>query len=337
MNNLKLFMAYTYYGSSFNANEDSDSDINTQMNNINEEMFDYYKDDEKQNVINMINLIKTAIKNTGPCVHVGITMTHSVCEMECNSCQDFPAKGIHQWYLLRIRQDKSCIYIDFDHKRLYKDWNDYLNNNTLPAGYMFYPESGFYDHSKYLIQHLTPSSRQSAKMLKEIDLVSHVSKFVSDAFLGAGLVFPILSPVLIPSATVITSFSTWKAVRKISKLSDLNQHSESLISKEANEHWIKLAIASLGIITAPLNATVRTLKLSDSLDMTTKIEKSLCFAQKSASLAHCSLEIIHFGSNFLNTRQVTLKDLMCFRLDLFVASGLMLPIHYAHEIIEVRD
>lgn len=330
-------MAYTYYGSPFNANEDSDSDINTQMNNINEDIFDYYKDDEKQNIINMINIIKTAIKNTGPNVYVGMTITHSVCEMKCNSCQDFPAKGIHQWYLLRIRQDELCIYIDFHHKRLYKDWNDYINNNTLPAGYMFYPESGFYDDSKYLIQHLTPSSRQSAKILKAIDLVGHVSNFVSGAFLGAGLVFPILSPILIPSATVITSFSTWKAVREICQLSDLNQHSESLISKEANKHWIKLAIASLGIITAPLNATVRTLKLNDSLDMTTKIGKSLCFAQKSASLAHCSLEIIHLGSNILNTRQVTFNEVMCLRLDVFVVSGLMLPVHNAHAIIEVRD
>lgn len=331
-------MAYTYYGSPFDTHNESSDEINTQVDNINKDIFDYYKDKEKKKIIKMVNIIKTKIIENVSNIHVGFTITHSICEMKCDSCQDFPAKDIHQWFLLRIKlHHRKVIYIDFLHQRVYTDWNDYINNNTLPAGYMFYSESGFYEETTYLTQHLTPQSRQSKKILNAIDLVGHVSTFVSGVFLGFGLVFPVLSPVLIPSAAVMTSFSTWEAGRQIFELTDLSQHDESLISKKANEHWVNLAIASLGVITAPLNATIRTLKLRNSINMSTKIVKSLCFVQNGACLTQCTLGIFHLGSKILSTKKVTFNDVMCLRLDLFIVGGSLFPIHYVQELIEVRD
>lgn len=342
LEDLKLFMAYTFYGFPFNevTAEENNDGVQHEINSMNDNIFDYYKEDEKQKIIDMIKIInEKVIKKNVDRIHVGSTIIHSICKMKCNVCQDFPTKDIHQWFLLRVKLDSQKVaYIDLLHGRTYKNWNDYIENNTLPKGYMFYPQSGFYEESAYLIQNLTPPSRKSEKILSSFDLVGKVATFASGILLGSSFIFPIMAPVLLPTAVTCGSFSAWEVGRQISKLSDLGGHNESLVGKKAVNEWTNLAIATLGVITAPLNATIRTLELSNSAIMASKMGKSLSILQKGACITQCSLEVIRLTANVMNkNKKVTLKDIIGLRLDLFIVTGSLLSIKYIQGLIEVRN
>jgi len=335
-------MAYTFYGFPFNevTAEENNDGVQHEINSMNDNIFDYYKEDEKQKIIDMIKIInEKVIKKNVDRIHVGSTIIHSVCKMKCNVCQDFPTKDIHQWFLLRVKLDSQKVaYIDLLHGRTYKNWNDYIENNTLPKGYMFYPQSGFYEESAYLIQNLTPPSRKSEKILSSFDLVGKVATFASGILLGSSFIFPIMAPVLLPTAVTCGSFSAWEVGRQISKLSDLGGHNESLVGKKAVNEWTNLAIATLGVITAPLNATIRTLELSNSAIVASKMGKSLSILQKGACITQCSLEVIRLTANVMNkNKKVTLKDIIGLRLDLFIVTGSLLSIKYIQGLIEVRN
>lgn len=332
---LNLYMAYTYFGSPFRDIEDSD-DIDENVNDI----FECYKNDEKKCILNMIEVIKDNVITTPTRfsdIEVGFTATHSICKAKCDVCHNFPSKNIHLWFLLRIKLDHITVsYIDLHHKRIYKSWNDYLENNTLPKGFMFYPKSGFYEEENYLLQNLTPSSKKSEKILSQLDLVGYAANFASGVVLAGGLIFPILTPVLIPMAVTSGSFSLWEVGRQISKLKDLQSHSQSLVGPEAGKHWLNLAISALGLIAAPMTATVRTLELSNSAIMATNLGKSISILQKGACISHCYLGVFNLINVINNNSQVTLVDVMILRLDLFVIIGTLLPLSIVRNIM-VRE
>lgn len=339
---LKLFMAYTYYGFPFNEVVDRENnDVqHDNIDNVTDSIFDYYKEEEKQKISNMIQIIsKNIIGKNVTHIYVGFTIIHSICKMQCNVCQDFPAQDIHQWFLLRIKLDfQRVVYIDLLHERTYKNWDDYIENNTLPKGFMFYPELGVYNESAYLTQNLTPPSRNTEKILSSIDLVGKVTTFASGILLGCGLIFPIMAPLMLPAAVTTGSSSVWEVGRQISKLSDIGSHNQSLVNKNAVGEWVNLAIATLGVITAPLNAAIRTLQLSNSAIMATRIGNSLPVIRNSACITQCSLEVLRLTANILNTNEkLSLKDIISLRLDLFIVTGSLLPMQYIVGFIEVRD
>jgi len=322
-------MAYTYYGSPFSSSEDNE--IST-----NDDIFEYYKAEEKLHILTMVKVIKqNIIKKNVSNLDVGTTFTHSICKMKCDVCHNFPDKDIHQWRLLRIKLDNTdVVYIDLYYERTYRDWSDYKDNNTLPQGFMFYPESGYYEESKYLIQNLTPCSRKKERILSSVDLVGRASTFVSGILLTGGLLFPIMAPVLLPASFVAGSFSLWDFGRQVNILTDIVQHDQPLFSKNTAEHWSNLAIAALGLITAPMNATLKTLQLTKSEFLATNIGKSLCLVQKGTCIVQCSFEFFRFFVK-INDGKFTLKDVMLFRLDLFVVLGFLLPIFEIENILKV--
>lgn len=332
---LKLYMAYNYFGSPFINIENSDN-INENSNDI----FKYFKNDEKQCILDMIEVMKNnniLTPTRFSHVEVGFTATHSICKLKCEVCHSFPTKNIHLWFLLRIKlMHNSVAYIDLHHKRTYKSWNDYLENNTLPKGYMFYPKSGFYEEENFLFQHLTPASRLTETILSQLDLVGYATNFASGIVLAGGLIFPLLGPVLIPTYFISGSFSMWEAGRQMFKLNDLMSHGQSLSGQKACEHWFNLAVSALGVIAAPLCATVRTLELSNSALMATNLGKSISILQKGACLTHCSLGVFHLINIIRNNQQVTLVDIMTLRLDLFVIVGSLLPISLIQNVM-VRE
>lgn len=334
-------MAYTYYGSPFSTNEIG-TELVAETNEreyTRDDIFECYKDEEKKSITDMIVKIReNIIKNNVDEINVGFTITHSICEMKCDLCQNFPTNDIHQWYLLRVKTHQDVAYIDLFNGRTYKNWSDYIENNLLPKGYMFFPRSGYYEESTYLTQHVTPQSSKSVKVLNSIDLMGRAASFGSCILVGCGLIFPIMAPVLIPAAATTGCCSAWECVRQVSKLKDLSSHSESLLNEKARNYWMNMVIATLGVITAPMSATVRTLELSNSAVMASNFGKSLSFIQKGACITQCSLEVIRFTANFIkNKKSMTLNDVMGFRLDVFVVTGSLLPLRFVVEFFQVRD
>lgn len=322
-------MAYTYFGNPFSIDE------NYENLNINgsDNIFKYYKKEEKNCILKMIDVIRENIIKNISNIDVGFTFTHSICKMKCDTCHNFPEQDVHLWKLLRIKLNSTkVVYIDLQNERTYKDWKDYLDNNTLPKGYMFFPISGYYEEATYLSSRITPCSKDS--VLNNIDLVGKSATFASSIMLTGALIFPILSPVLVPSAVSIGTCSVWEMGRKITKLVDLNQHNQELFSRNAAEHWLDLTLATFGLITAPLSASIRMLELNNSAILTSKIGKSLMIAQKGTCITYCAVGIISLIES-TRIKNNTLKSVMALRLDIFIVVGKLLPIILIQEIIEV--
>lgn len=331
---LKLFMAYTYFSSPFDMLEEIIENVDDTC------IFKYYKDEEKKCILDMYKIIvEDVLKKKYFNIEVGVTIVHSICKEKCNVCQDFPRNDIHQWYLIRLKLNcMDVCYIDLLHARTYKNWSDYIENNTLPKGYMFYPESGYYEEKNYLFQNLTPSFKKTETILSCLDLVGTIANFVSGVLLTGGAIFPIMAPIFIPASITIASCSAYDAGRQISKLTDISQHNQSLIGKKSVEHWINLAISALGVITAPVNVVLRSLEITNTVVVASKLGKSLSMVQKGICITQFSLEIVRFTVNIVNENmQVTLKDLMALRLGLFAVIGSLLPINYIQDVLKVRN
>lgn len=323
-------MAYTYFGNPTNKNN-----VKTFYND-DTNILNYYNDNEKTLILNMIDIIKKdIIKKDISNIDVGYTFTHSICEIKCDICHNFPEQDVHLWKLLRIKLNHTEVvyYIDFQNGRTYKNWKDYIDNNTLPKGFMFFPETGYYNEEEYLIQNITPYSNN--KILNSLDLLGKAATFSSGVMLAGGFIFPIMAPVLLPAAITVGACSLWEMGREVSNLVDINQHNQPLFGKHSVKHWINFTLAALGLITAPLSASIRQLELSNSAILASKIGKSLTIAHKGVCITHCTISILNLIENM--KMKNTFEGLMTLRLDLFIVIGTLLPIAIIQDIAEVSS
>ncbi|PSN47898.1 hypothetical protein C0J52_03383 [Blattella germanica] len=91
------------------------------------------------------------------------------------------------------------IFIDST-PRVYKGWQDYLDNNKLPECLMCYPKNGMYWSESGKLQLdscISPSGRIGSKVLKSLDITSTVAQFAGAGVGLAAIFTPIGLPVLI--------------------------------------------------------------------------------------------------------------------------------------------
>lgn len=340
-NDLKLFMAYTYYDYPVN-DDNNENDIDDEIFN---DIFMLYQKEDQKNILNMIKKIKNKI--VGSNIEVGVTITYSACNMKCklldttDTCLDFPNKDLHQWKLIRIKLDSQVFFIDFLHRRTYENWDDYMKNNTLPDGYIFYPKSGFYDETAYLLTHITPASKKTKKIIKNVDLSMRISSFVGGLSLACGLLFPISTPILLSAAVTVGASSIWQTGRQSQNLIDIYQHNECLSKQQLCKEWVSLGISAIGSVTAaiPLRSALRSVTTEVNLLNNSTIPiQSLSLFQKSACITQCSLEIIHTTLITMDKRsKLRWNDVLLVRLDLFLITGSLVPIKYVIDIIKVSS
>ena len=108
----------------------------------------------------------------------------------------------------------SDIFIDSSF-RVYRSWQDFLDNNRLPDCLMCYPHNGRYLMAYgelQLGQQVSPEGRTGAKVLKGVDITTTVAQVASVGFGVTALFVPIAWPVLI-GELCYTSFSPaiWKS------------------------------------------------------------------------------------------------------------------------------
>ncbi|XP_050442651.1 uncharacterized protein LOC126846865 [Adelges cooleyi] len=332
LGDLNLYIAYTYFGTPFRNDDQMEENVLESFNGTCD-IFTQYSNEEQDHINKIVeviknNIIKDQLQFTE--IEIGATLVHSICKIKCEDCKDFPEKDIHTWCLLRIKINKSITsYIDVSFSRSYDDWKNYLEYNTLPDGYIFYPKSGIYNEADYLEQGYTPAASTHTKVLNTVDVVGRVTSFVSGALMVGGLFVPVMAPVLLPAAAVAAGSSAWDAGRQINSLVDRGQHNQSLSDAEAGKHWLNLTISTLGVITAPLTAGVKTLELSGSSIIASKYGKTLLMLKDGACITQCSLSIIGLTTDIISG--VTMKKLLnsiltYLRLDVFVVTGMFLSL-----------
>ncbi|CAK1547214.1 unnamed protein product [Leptosia nina] len=159
---------------------------------------------------------------------------------------------------ISFSDEKPCsVFID-DNARVYKDWNSYLTNNTLPKCVIVAPCNGIYDgvlveEDKSIAVKLTvtpsPALGLSSQVLSSVDTASTVVSFGAAGVLGVALFTPV-APVLLAGATVATvSAGIYGLVRSSIHLHDRRQHEQSInvTNPEARGSWINITASSVGL------------------------------------------------------------------------------------------
>ncbi|XP_025203490.1 uncharacterized protein LOC112600469 [Melanaphis sacchari] len=328
-NELKLFMACLYYDypSRDKIELKSCSDINNA-----DKLFILYGNEIQKKILNMTKKVEELIElDSCNNIKVGVTITHSICKTKCNVCQNFPDEDIHKWTILRLKSIKSkCIFIDFERNRTYSDWEEYLNNNNLPEGYMFYPISGFYDASKSLYQNITPASKQIEKILKTTDLAAHFLNWVGCITLGAGLIFPLAMPITLTTYGILTISSMYQGGREINQLINIYKYENEISATQCSQAWINVAIAAVGSIAGPFHAYAT---------VTSEVQttgRTLNIFRRSAYITQCTLEVFRFTLNTINNNfEITPINVLYLSLDLFMATGILMSSIDIKEILKI--
>ena len=83
--------------------------------------------------------------------------------------------------------------------RVYKNWQDYLGNNTIPECVLCYPRNGVYSAVNGAVEiefGISPAGRTGAKILQGLDIGGTVLSVGAAGALIAGLFLPVALPVV---------------------------------------------------------------------------------------------------------------------------------------------
>ncbi|XP_060857031.1 uncharacterized protein LOC132935039 isoform X2 [Metopolophium dirhodum] len=338
-NDLKLFLAYIYYGHPSPSNAIVKNNYEDEISS--EELFKLYTNEIKKKILDIYEFIEEKYINPSLIsnIEVGITMTHSICKKKCNICQNFPKEDIHKWLLLRLKLiSNKFIFIDFQNSRTYTGWDEYMENNNLPEGFMFYPKSGFYDASKTLYQTITPASKTTETILETVDIASSISNYVGCITLACGSIFLIGSPIafglILTGSSLITVSSLYQVSRHVQKLIDLFKHNINKCGTHTWKSLIGLAISAIGAITAPMSAIAAiTSEVNSTIQST---GKALTIFRKSACITQCTLEVFRATLDFIdNNFKITWDSVLKLRLDVFIVTGVLMAPSYISDILKV--
>jgi len=340
-------MAYTYYDYPLNDEHNNDlKDIDSE--NLND-IFMLYNNEVQEAILIMVKKIEKCIKpnDQRSSIEVGVTITYSSCEIKCKlldtskACCISPDKDIiHQWKLIRIKVNSQVFFVDFVAGRTYKNWDDYLENNTLPKGNIFYPKSGFYDETNCLIPYTTPASRKSKKILKFIDSSMRVANVVGGVSLVYGFLNPITAPLAIITTATLGSSSIWESGREIQNLIDIYQHKQRLSALQLCKEWVKCSIAVTGAVTVllPIKAIASATSEVKVITNASRLENAMALLQKGVCATRYSLEFIHTTLNIMDKKsKLRWEDVLSLSLDLFIVTGSLVPIKDIKNIIIVSS
>jgi len=329
-------LAYTYYGfpSDDKINENSYIEINHT-----EKFFELYENEAKNNILKLNkNLEKYITPDYHDNINVGVTMTHSICKDKCDECQDFPNKDIHKWILLRFKSIKNEFYvIDFYHNQIYISWNEYMEKNVLPEGYMFYPNSGVYDASNTLYQTVTPASKKTEKIVKTIDKSVSISNWVGGTILLSSFIFPIGAPIILVASTALTISNSYDFVRQIQKLHTMYKHTIEISSKQKTQEWINLAISGIGALVSPTFVYTAYKAITAEVKTTQVTSKALNFFQKSSCITQSTLDVFRITLDIIdNNFEITPKNVLRLSLDILCITGIVYSSIHIKNILKVN-
>jgi len=323
-------MAYLYYGYPSHKKIDETSSPEIVLT---DKVFELYENEAKENILKLNkNLEKLIEPDCDGNIEVGVTMTHSICKNKnCDTCQNFPDKDIHIWKLLRLKSKEYEFYvIDFEHNKMYYGWNDYMEENVLPEGYMFYPNSGFYDASKNLYQTKTPASK------KMTNTGVSILNWIGGSILWiSSFLFPIAAPITFTAALALTGSNMYGIGRQISQLKNMYKHDIEVSGIQSCREWINLAISGIGALLTPTFAyNAYKAMFSETTQVTSGalniIQKTSCIAQSTLNIFRIALDFINY--NF----EITPTNVLHLRLDIFIATGILNPSDVIEDILKVN-
>uniref|UniRef100_A0A1B6C5H3 DUF4781 domain-containing protein n=1 Tax=Clastoptera arizonana TaxID=38151 RepID=A0A1B6C5H3_9HEMI len=163
-------------------------------------------------------------------------------------------KKISNVPVFRIHNNRGeNIFIDFD-KRVYNNWNEFVENNQLPECKYCHPSEGIYFGSETSFQFQeSPACKLLNKAANYTDIAASATGLG-----GAFAAMFIASPVILP---VMATVGTYSVGRSIYSLYDRSNHKQSLniSDKDARGAYINIGSSLVGIGAAGAVTTAKKL------------------------------------------------------------------------------
>ncbi|XP_050592609.1 uncharacterized protein LOC126923314 isoform X1 [Bombus affinis] len=240
-------------------------------------------------------------------------------------------------------------YIDHE-ARMYKTWNDYVTNNTLPQCTMILPKGGLYQYdpnykvTEYIstawIQILdSPACTVKTKVLKGIDITANTLSVATTIGFGVASMLTPIAPAVFAAGLIQSGIcGTWIIARNSHKLVDFAKHKQSIIptNKKAFPAWLGIGSTALS-----LGANGGTMLLSKAFEKGSSVGVAAKAAYNSLILSNLSMNgigIVYQGycliDKYKTERDVDFLDIVIFTSHVLFFSNALLNTRLAGELIE---
>ncbi|KAJ9584756.1 hypothetical protein L9F63_020906 [Diploptera punctata] len=214
------------------------------------------------------------------------------------------------------KSDLISMFIDSS-LRVYKDWQDFLENNKLPDCLMCYPCRGRYFRLNNQVQidkQVSPQGRISSKVLKGFDITTTV---VSCATVGLGvasLFVPVAWPILIGVAGANLATGGYSAGRNIAQLRDRDAHQQTIGLKDAESRNCYLGIVGSALGVASGGAVAAAATAAQVGSSITKVGEVAIKSISATSFTVSSLGIVNGVVNIVQKRRQDITNLDIFHV-----------------------
>jgi hypothetical protein len=150
-----------------------------------------YTDEQFNHINEIFDIIKKSKKKHKDQENICVSFLFVVGKVEDNYVR-FPVIHIPE-HDVSVQQNNN-IFIDLS-SRVYKDWQDYLNNNTLPNCIICYPKSGIYSARNGVVElefGISPAGNVGSRFRKALDLIQPVVNMGASMMKTASTFSPVL-------------------------------------------------------------------------------------------------------------------------------------------------
>ncbi|XP_031848100.2 uncharacterized protein LOC116433771 [Nomia melanderi] len=301
----------------------------------------------------VLNYGKQTNNNGTSFIYLGVIYNISFCHNASKNGTVATPNEIYALPIFKIKRDIDTIwYIDIA-ARVYKSWEDYLNNNTLPKCLMVVPKNGKYQcnfHSKvtkysstvWLETLKSPACKSSKTALKAVDATVNVLGIASTVGIGAAALLTPVGPVLTATSLLTCGVSgIWNFGRGVTKLVDLGNHKQSVkpTNLSALSAWIGISTSGLTIA-----ANSGTILLSKAISNGSNISKAAKAAHDSVTLSNLTVNGIGIAfqgyyliDQYKTKKEVDFIDILMFSSHVLFFSNAIVNMKLAGELIRTSN
>jgi hypothetical protein len=146
-----------------------------------------YTDEQREEINKIFCIIKKCMKNNKNPNNICVSFLYVVGKTG-DACIAFP-------FIRAQRFDISSCFIDLC-GRVYKNWQDYLDNNKIPDSVLCYPRNGVYSEENGAVEvefGISPAGRTGSKVLQGLDKGGRVLGLGAGVVVSAGLFGPVVA------------------------------------------------------------------------------------------------------------------------------------------------
>ncbi|XP_076636560.1 uncharacterized protein LOC143349305 [Colletes latitarsis] len=254
--------------------------------------------------------------------------------------------------VFKIKRMNSVWYID-NNARIYKNWNDYLTNNTLPKCVMVVPKDGIYqcDPNCEVTEQFSvvwtetlnsPACSRKNIVFNAFDTVSSALSLGTSIGLGVTSLFTPVGPVLVGTGIITAGVSgAWTIARSSQKLVDRGLHKESVHPMDKNTISAWLGITGTALTLGASGGTMLLSKVIEKGNRINTATKAVYNSMILGNLAVNGIGVIYQGcrvfDKYQEKRKVDLFDIIIFSSHVLFFSNSVLTAKLANDLVRLSN